>query len=74
MPPLFATYFQEKRRGGRNNEDWRFRLAVKPPLPLRIRVLRSAKLSCEVEDENSFDRHAVAVLKATYVAIFLAGM
>ena len=58
-PPPFATYFQEKEGGGRNNEDLRFRLAVKPPLPLpRIRVLCSA-----VEDENSFDRHAVAVLK-----------
>ena len=59
-PPPFATYFQEKEGGGRNNEDLRFRLAVKPsppPLP-RIRVLCSA-----VEDENSFDRHAVAVLK-----------
>ena len=57
MPPPFATYFQEKEGGGRNNEDLRFRLAVKPPLP-RIRVLCSA-----VEDENSFDRHAVAILK-----------
>ena len=58
-PPLFATYFQEKEGGGRNNEDLRFRLAVKTPPPLpRIRVLCSA-----VEDENSFDRHAVAVLK-----------
>ena len=41
--------------------------------PPRIRVLRSTKLCCEAEDENSFDRHAVAVLKATYVAILLAG-
>ena len=63
-PPPFATYFQEKEGGGgggggRNKEDLRFRLAVKPPPPLpRIRVLCSA-----VEDENSFDRHAVAVLK-----------
>ena len=53
-PPPFATYFQEK-EGGRNNEDLRFRLAVKPPPPPppplpRIRVLCSA-----VEDENSFD-------------------
>ena len=30
-PPLFATYFQEKEGGGRNNEDLRFCLAVKPP-------------------------------------------
>ena len=61
-PPLFATYFQEKERGGggRNNEDLHFYLAVKPPPPPppRIRVLCSA-----IEDENSFDRHAVAVLK-----------
>ena len=32
-PPPFATYFQEKEGGGRNNEDLRFRLAVKPPPP-----------------------------------------
>ena len=69
-PPLpFATYLQEKEGGGRNNEDLHFRLAVKPPPP-RIRVLRSTKLCCEAEDESSFDRRAVAVLKATYVAIF----
>ena len=31
-PPLFATDFQEKEGGGgRNNEDLRFRLTVKPP-------------------------------------------
>ena len=48
-PPPFATYFQDKEGGGRNNEDLHFRLAVKPPPPLpRIRVLCSA-----VEDENS---------------------
>ena len=57
-PPHLRPTFMKK-RGGRNNEDLRFRLAVKPPPPLpRIRVLCSA-----VEDENSFDRHAVAVLK-----------
>ena len=27
-PPPFATYFQEKEGGGRNNEDLHFRLAV----------------------------------------------
>ena len=32
-PPLFATYFQDKEGGGRNNEDMRFRLAIKPPPP-----------------------------------------
>ena len=61
-PPPFATYFQEKEGRGRNNEDLRFRLTVKPPPPPpplpRIRVLCSV-----VEDENSFDKHAVAVLK-----------
>ena len=77
-PPLFATYCQEKEGGGRrNNKDFRFCLAVKPPPPLlRIRILRSMKLCCAVEDENSFDRHAVAVLKDgrvvrhVHVAIF----
>ena len=62
-PPLFATYFQEKEGGGRNNKDLRFCLAVKPPPLPQIHVLRSTKLCCSVEDENSFDRHAVAVLK-----------
>ena len=58
-PPLLRPTFRKKRGGGRNNEDLRFRLAVKPPSPLpRIRVLCSV-----VEDENSFDRHAVAILK-----------
>ena len=49
----FATYFQGK-EGGDNNEDLRFRFAVKPPLP-RIRVLRSMiqKLCCAVEGDNS---------------------
>ena len=59
-PPPFCDLLSGKRGGGgRNNEDLRFRLAVKPPPPSHeIRVLCSA-----VEDENSFDRHAVAVLK-----------
>ena len=58
--PPFCDLLSGKRGGGRNNEDLRFRLAVKPPPPPlpRICVLCSA-----VEDENSFDRHAVAVLK-----------
>ena len=71
-PPLLATYFQEKEGGGRNNEDLCFRLAVNPPPPLpRIRLLCSV-----VEDENSFDQHAMAVLKDgrvvghVHVAIF----
>ena len=62
-PPLLRPTSRKKRRGGRNNEDLHFRLAVKPPLLPRICVLRSTKLCCAVEDENSFDRHAVAVLK-----------
>ena len=53
--PLFVNYFQEKERGGHNNEDLHFCLAVNPPPP-RIRVLRSTKLCCAVEAENSFDR------------------
>ena len=66
-PPFLRPTFRKKRGGGRNNEDLCFRLAVKPPLIPRICVLCSA-----VEDENSFDRHAVAVLKdeellATYM-------
>ena len=73
-PPPFVTYFQEKEGGGRNNEDLRFRLTVKPPPIPRIRVLCSA-----VEDENSFDRHAVSVLKdeellATYMLKNIAGI
>ena len=55
--PPFCDLLSGKRGGGRNNEDLRFYLAVKPPPP-QIRVLCSA-----IEDENSFDRHAVAVLK-----------
>ena len=71
--PPFLRPTSRKKGGRRNNEDLHFRLAVKPPPPLpRIRVLCSA-----VEDENSFDRHAVAVLKDgrvvghVHVAIFL---
>ena len=57
-PPPFCDLLSGKRGGGRNNEDLRFRLAFKPPPLPRIRVLCSV-----VEDENSFARHAVAVLK-----------
>ena len=60
--PPFLRPTSTKKRGGHNNVDLRFHLAVKPPLP-RIYVLRSTKLCCVVEDENSFDRYAVAVLK-----------
>ena len=63
LPLLCPPFFQEKEGRWHNNEDLRFRLAVKPlPLP-PIHVLRSTKLCCAVEDENSFHRHAVAVLK-----------
>ena len=72
-PPLFATYFQEKKGGGRNNEGLYFRFAVKPPPPHEFAVLRSTKLCCEAEDENCFDRHALAVLKATYIRCHFFG-
>ena len=39
-----------------------FASQLSPPPP-RIHILRSTKLCCVVEDENSFDRNAVAVLK-----------
>ena len=73
-PPFCDLLSGKRGGGGRNNEDLRFRLAVKPPPPIpRIRVLCSA-----VEDENSFDRHAVAALKdeellATYMLQNIAG-
>ena len=57
--PPFCDLLSGKRGGGRNNEDLCFCLAVKPPSPpTNSRTLYSA-----VEDENSFNRHAVAVLK-----------
>ena len=73
--PFLRPTSRKKEGEGHNNEGFRFRLAVKPPLP-RIRVLRSTKLCCVVEAENSFNRHAVAVLKDgrvvghVHVAIF----
>ena len=45
-PPLFATYFQEKEGGGRNNEDLRFRLAVKPLPPTNLRTEINEALLC----------------------------
>ena len=65
-PPPFATYFHEKEEGGGGGgvtmRTCAFTSQLSPPPP-RIHVLRSTKLCCAVEDENSFDRHAVAVLK-----------
>ena len=60
-PPLFATYFQEKEGGGRNNEDLHFRLAVKPPPlpPTNFHTGINEALLCGRRQ----DRHAMAVLK-----------
>ena len=58
-PPLFATYFQEKEGGGgviTRTCAFASQLSPPPPPLPRIRVLCSAV-------EDSFDRHAVAVLK-----------
>ena len=73
MPPLFATYFQEKEGRGVTTRTCAFALQLSPPPIPRIRVLCSA-----VEDENSFDRHAVAILTdeellATYMLQDIAG-
>ena len=58
-PPLLRPTFRKKRGGGVTTRTYAFASQLSPPPPLpRIRVLCSA-----VEDENSFDRHAVAVLK-----------
>ena len=57
-PPPFATYFQEKEGGGVTTRTCAFASQLSPPPLPRIRVLCSA-----VEDENSFNRHAMAVLK-----------
>ena len=69
-PPPFATYFQEREGGGVTTRTCAFAFAVPPP---QIRILRSTKLlylygrrhccTCSVEDENSFERHTVVVLK-----------
>ena len=62
--------------GGHNNEDLQLHLAVKPPPPIpRIHILRLMKLCCAVEEENSFDQHAMAVLEellAMYMLLFSA--
>ena len=57
--PPFCDLLPGKRGGGVTTRTCAFASQLSPPPPLpRIRVLYSA-----VEDENSFDRHAVAVLK-----------
>ena len=60
-PPLLRPTFRKKRGGGGvTTRTCAFASQLSPPRPPshEIRVLCSA-----VEDENSFDRHAVAVLK-----------
>ena len=58
--PPFCDLLSGKRGGGVTTRTCAFASQLSPPPPPlpRIRVLCSA-----VEDENSFDRHAVAVLK-----------
>ena len=75
-PPFLRPTSMKKRGEGVTTRTCTFASQLSPPLP-RIRVLRSTKLCCAVEDENSFDRHAVPVLKDgrvvghVHVAIFL---
>ena len=58
-PPLLRPTFRKKRGGGGvTTRTCAFASQLSPPPSHEIRVLCSA-----VEDENSFDRHAVAVLK-----------
>ena len=73
--PPFCDLLSGKRGGGGvTTRTCAFASQLSPPPPIpRIRVLCSA-----VEDENSFDRHAVAVLKdeellATYMLQNIAG-
>ena len=56
-PPLLRPTFR-KRGGGVTTRTCVFTSQLSPPPSHEIRVLYSV-----VEDENSFDRHAVAVLK-----------
>ena len=60
-PPLLRPT-SRKKRGGITTRTCAFASQLSPPLP-RIHVLRSMKLCCVVEAKNSYDRHAVAVLK-----------
>ena len=66
MHPVFVTYFQEKERGGRGVTMRTCAFATQlspPPLPTYSRTVIDKALLCAVEEDNSFDRHAVAVLK-----------
>ena len=73
--PPFCDLLSGKRGGGVTTRTCAFASQLSPPPPPlpRIRILCSA-----VEDENSFDRHAVAALKDggvvghVYLAIFFA--
>ena len=56
-------FFRKKRGGGVTTRTCVFASQLSPPPLSPIRILRSMKLCCAVEDENSFHRHAVAVLK-----------
>ena len=72
-PPFFDLLSGKRGGGGRNNEDLRFCLAVKPsPHPTNSRTLLCGRR------REPFDRHAVAVLKdeellATYMLQNIAG-
>ena len=59
LRPPFCDLLSGKRGGGVTTRTCAFASQLSPPPPLpRIRVLCSA-----IEDEKSFDQHAVAVLK-----------
>ena len=59
-PFLRPTCISRKKRGGRNNKDLRCCLAVPPPY---LCTEINEELCYAVEEENSSDRHAVAVPK-----------
>ena len=63
-PPFLRPTSRKKRGESVTTRTCAFASQLSPPPLPRIYVLRSTKLCCAVEDENSFDRHAMAVLKA----------
>ena len=75
-PPFLRPTSKKKRGEGITTRICAFTSQLSPPLLPRICVLRSTKFCCAVEDENSFDRHAVVALKDgrvvghVHVAIF----